>query len=159
MLMKHFPSVLTFRIATAVLGTTLAFGVDLTVTNVEVTQATQTTTNTVPLVAKRSTAVRATITVANTGAPVANVSGRLHVFVGGVEITPVAGVLPINAPFTAPLAPQRANENDTLNFVLPSPTGITASNAVDFHVDLTAPVGVNVNSGSANGLTFSNRTT
>jgi uncharacterized protein (TIGR03437 family) len=153
--MKHFP----WRIATAVLSTAFAFGIDLTVTNVEVTQATQTTTNTIPLVAQRSTAVRATITVANTGAPVANVSGRLHVFVGGIEITPVAGVLPINAPFTAPLAPQRANENDTLNFELLSPTGITASNTVDFHVDLTAPGGVNVTSGSANTLTFANRTT
>lgn len=157
--MKHFPSVLSFRIAAAVLSTTFAFGIDLTVTNVEVTQAIQTTTNTVPLVAQRSTAVRATITVANSGAAVANVSGRLHVFVGGSEITPVAGVLPINAPFTAPLVPQRANENDTLNFELPSPTGITASSAVDFRVDLTAPAGVNVTSGSANGLTFANRTT
>jgi uncharacterized protein (TIGR03437 family) len=114
----------------------------------------------VPLVAQRSTAVRATITVANSGgAAVANVSGRLHVFVSGAEITPVAGVLPINAPFTAPIAPQRANENDTLNFELLSPTGITASTAVDFRVDLTAPVGVNVTSGSVTGLTFSNRTT
>jgi uncharacterized protein (TIGR03437 family) len=160
MLMRFFSSAISLRITTVLLTVTSAFGADLTVTNVEVTQATQTTTNTVPLVAQRSTAVRATITVANSGgAPVANVSGRLHVFVGGIEITPLAGILPINAPFSALISPQRANENDTLNFELLSPTGITASNAVDFRVDLTAPAGVNVTPGSANGLTFSNRTT
>src|SRR5262245_47505638 len=91
-----------------------AFAVDLTVNNIEVTQAIQTTTNTIQLVAQRSTAVRATIGVSGSAVPVSGVTGRLHVFVDGSEITPVAGVTPINAPFTAPLSPQRANENDTL---------------------------------------------
>jgi len=104
--MRHLVSGLCYRIALIAITAGLASGIDLTVTNVEVTQATQTSTNTVPLVSGRSTAVRATITVANTGAPVANIGGSLHVFVGGVEITPVGGIAPINAPFTAPLAPQ-----------------------------------------------------
>jgi hypothetical protein len=93
---------------------------------------------------------------------VAGVTGRLHVFVDGIEITPVAGVPAINEPFTAPLAPQRANENHTLNFELPAPTGITASANVDFQVDVTAVAGeTNTanNSGFANDLTFVDRTT
>jgi hypothetical protein len=139
-----------------------AHAVDLTVTNVEVTQAIQTPTNTIQLVAQRSTAVRATIGVTDSAGPVAGVTGRLHVFVNGAEITPVAGVPPINAPMTAPLAPQRANENDTLNFELLAPTGIPASSDVDFRVDITPVAGesnTGNNSGSANNLTFVDRTT
>src|SRR5919198_2669678 len=115
--------------------------VDLTVTGVEVTQAIQTPTNSIKLVALRSTAVRATLGVTGSAGPVSGVTGRLHVFVGGTEITPSAGVAPTNAPFTAPLAPQRANENDTLNFELLAPTNITASANVDFEVDVTPVAG------------------
>jgi hypothetical protein len=135
-----------------------AMAVTLTVSNVEVTQSTQTPTNTILLVTRRSTAVRTTITVTDSAMPVANVTGRLHIFVGGVEITPLAGLSAINEPFTAPLAPQRANENDTLNFELFAPTNIPASNMVTFRVDLTAQGAMTV-SGSANNLTFVNRTT
>ena len=131
--------------------------VDLTVGSVEVTQATQTPTNSIKLVALRSTAVRATIGVVGSAGAVPGVSGRLHVFVNGLEITPLAGVAPINAPFTAPLAPQRANENDTLNFELAAPvTGLTASTDADFRVDVTPVAGeTNTanNSGAANDLT------
>ena len=151
-----------FAVVLPVFAPFAAAQVDLTVTNVEVTQATQTSTNTIQLVAQRATAVRATIGVTGTAGPVAGVTGQLHVFVNGVEITPVAGVPPINAPMTAPLAPLRANENDTLNFELPAPTGIPASNAVDFRVDITpVPGETNTanNSGSANNLTFADRTT
>jgi hypothetical protein len=131
-------------------------GVDLTVAAVEVTQAIQTSTNTIQLVAQRSTAVRATIGVTGGVGPVAGVTGTLHVFVDALEITPAGGVAPINAPVTAPLAPQRANENDTLNFELPAPTGITASDDVDFQVDITPVAGetdTTNNSGAANNLT------
>ena len=118
-----------------------AIAATLTVSNIEVTQAIQTPMNTINLVANRGTGVRATVTLSGSAVPIANVSGRLHVFISGVEITPAAGLLPINAPWTAPLAPNRDNENDTLNFELISPTGITASAAVTFRVDLTVPVG------------------
>ena len=131
--------------------------VDLTVTGVEVTQAIQTPTNSIKLVALRSTAVRATLGVTGSAGPVSGVTGRLHVFVGGTEITPSAGVAPTNAPFTAPLAPQRANENDTLNFELPAPvTGLVATNDADFRVDVTPIAGeasTANNSGAANNLT------
>lgn len=135
--------------------------VDLSVTGIEVTQAIQTTTNSITLVAQRSTAVRATIGVSGTGAPVATVTGKLHVFVNGTAITPAAGLSPINAPLTAPLIPQRSNANDTLNFELLAPTGIPASTDVDFRVDITPVAGeTNTanNSGSVNDLTFVART-
>jgi hypothetical protein len=139
----------------------LAHAVDLAVTNIEVTQAIQTTTNTIQLVAQRSTAARATV-VNLDGAAVPGVTGRLHVFVDGAEITPGAGVAPINAPFTVPVAPQRANENDTLNFELPAPSGIAASGNVRFRVDVTpAPGEINTanNTLTTGALTAVNRTT
>jgi hypothetical protein len=144
-----------------VLVAELARGVDLAVSNIEVTQAIQTTTNSIQLVAKRGTAVRATI-VNLDGGPVSGVTGNLHVFVNGSEITPVGGVPPINAPFTVPASPQRANENDTLNFELPAPTGITASTNVTFRVDVTpVPGETNTanNSLTTSALTAINRTT
>src|SRR6266496_1054129 len=55
----------------------LAQALDLTVTNVEVTQAIQTPTNTIQLVAQRSTAVRATIGVTDSPGPVPGVTGQL----------------------------------------------------------------------------------
>src|SRR5919198_2684778 len=78
--------------------------VDLTVTGVEVTQATQTPTNSVKLVALRSTAVRATLGVTGSAAAVAGVTGRLHVFVNGSEITPAAGRAPPKPPLPPPPA-------------------------------------------------------
>ncbi len=136
---------------------------DLTVSSIEVTQAIQTAPpNTIQLVARRGTAVRAIIGVSGAGGPVVGVTGRLHVFVAGSEITPVSGVAPINSLFTAPLAPQRANENDSLNFELPAPTGITASPSVTFRVDITpmtAETNVTNNSLTTPNLSFVNRTT
>lgn len=145
---------------TAAAGPQRTQAVDLSVSGIEVTQATQTPTNSVLLVARRSTAVRATLVVTGAAGPVAGVTGRLHVFVGGTEVTPAAGVAPLNAPLTAPLAPQRANENDTLNFELAAPTSITASNAVRFRVDITPIPGegdVTNNSRTTPNLTVANR--
>src|SRR5688572_26285647 len=101
---------------------------DISVQSVEVTQAIQTTTNSVALVAQRSTAVR--VTVATGGATVSNVTGRLHVFVNGAEITPAAGIAQVAA-LNAPATPDRNNESHTLNFELASPTNIPASTDVD----------------------------
>jgi hypothetical protein len=105
---------------------------DLTVNHVEVTQATQTPTNNIPLVARKGTAVRATIGLSGAPGRLIPVTGELHVFVNGVEVTP-GGVSPINT--ISPLSsPQRNNENDTLNFELRAPTAITPSTDVDFLV-------------------------
>jgi hypothetical protein len=140
-----------------------AYAVDMAVSGVEVTQATQTPTNSLRLVARRSTAVRATL-VNTDGGAVIGITGVLHVFRNGTEITPVAGVPPINAPFAAPVAPQRAVQNDTLNFELTgaATSGLTASTDVDFRVDVTPVAGeTNTanNSGSANNLTVAAHTT
>jgi hypothetical protein len=134
---------------------------DLTVDSVEVTQATQTMTNSIPLVARRSTAVRAEIGVAGP-VPVLGVTGRLHVFVNGVKVTPAGGVPPINAPFKAWGSTDRNKENDTLNFELSAPTAITASTDVDFRVDVSPKAGegdTTNNSGSADDLTAIQRRT
>ena len=122
-------------------------GLDLTVSSIEVTQAIQTTTTTIDLVAQRSTEVRATLGIVTGSAPVAGITGRLHVFVNGAEITPAV--------------PQRANENDTLNFELSAPSGITVSTDVDIRVDITVPgdtVTTN-NAGKVGNLTAVARTT
>ncbi len=134
-----------------------AAAVDLTVTGVEVTQATQKPDNSIKLVALRSTAVRATIGVSGSGAPVPGVTGVVHVFRNGTEITPAAGVAPL-APLTAPLAPNLNTETDTLNFELPVATlnALTATTNLDVRVDVTPVAGetnTGNNSGAANDLT------
>src|SRR3954468_5870607 len=134
-----------------------AFAVDLTVTNVEVTQATQKPDNSIKLVARRSTAVRATIGVTGSAAAVPGVTGVVHVFRNGTEITPAAGVAPL-ASLTAPLAPNRATETDTLHFEPPASAlnQLTATTNLDVRVDVTPVAGeTNTanNSGAANNLT------
>jgi hypothetical protein len=148
---------LTLGLATMLAAVTpaVAQAVDIRVASVEVTQAIQTPTNSIPLVAQRGTAVRATIGVTGAVTPLSGITGKLHVYVDGVEVTPAAGVSAINQPFTAPLMPLRNNENDTLNFELPAPTGIYESTNVDFRVDLDPFAGDSNpanNSGSADDL-------
>lgn len=131
-------------------------GSDLSVGSIEITQGLQTSSNSIPLIAQRSTAVRVTV---NTGGnvPISGISGTLRVFVNGTEITPANGIIPINAPFTASPNPSRAVENDTLNFEIPAPTGIGASSNVDFQVDLVRLGGdsdESNNRGELNNLTF-----
>jgi hypothetical protein len=135
-------------------------GVDLTVQNIEITQAIQTPTNTITLVAQRSTTVR--VTLGTGGGSVSGVTGKLHVSVNGTPITPAEGIPPINAPFTAPALPQRNNESHTLNFELLPNCGIAASTDVDFRVEIKPVAGetnTGNNSGQVNNLTFVNRTT
>jgi hypothetical protein len=134
-----------------------AQAVDLSVASVEVTQATQKPDNSIKLVARRSTAVRATIAVADSAAPVADVTGVVKVFRNGTEITPPGGAAPL-APLTAPLAPDRAVETDTLNFELPTSAldQLTATTNLDVQVDVTPVPGESNaanNTGTANDLT------
>lgn len=131
---------------------------DISVQHIEVTQAIQDDANSATLITSRSTAVRVTV---GTSATVNNVTGKLHVLVNGSEITPAAGLSPLG-PITAVTAPDKNNENQTLNFELPAPSGITASADVDFHVDLDPASGetsTSNNHGELNDLTFVNRTT
>ena len=134
---------------------------DISVTSVEVNQAVQTSTNSIDLVSDRGTVVRARVGVAGGGSQ-ANVTGVLRAFVNGGEITPPGGIGPINPGFTTPAAASwnRDDETHTLNFELPAPTGIPATNDADFVVELTPLPGeadTSNNSGSANNLTVVER--
>jgi hypothetical protein len=134
-----------------------ALAVDLSVSSVEVTQATQKPDNSIKIVARRSTAVRATIAVTGSAAAVPGVTGVVRVFRNGTEITPAGGVAPLAA-LTAPLAPNRQVETDTLNFELPvsALNQLTATTNLDVQVDVTpVPGETNAanNQGTANNLT------
>ena len=154
-----YPAVLASSLLIAALGAcspnSSPAGTALSVTNIEVTQGVQTSTNTVQLVAQRSTAVRVTLaTAVSVGVP--GVIGLLRVFVNGVEITTAPGLSSNN--LTAPPAPQRGNEAHTLNFELPAPSGIPASSDVDFTVEVFAPGNVPKATGAVNNLSFVART-
>lgn len=134
--------------------------VDLSVGNIRVSQAIQDDSNTITLVAQRSTVVRAGVIVSGTALPVPGVDGVLRVFVGGSEITPAAGIASINGPITATLFPNFENENGTLNFELQAPTGIGPSTDVDFVVELDPVLGevdTTNNSASLQNMVFEQR--
>lgn len=151
--------------ALAALPPATASALDLSVSNVEVTQGIQTPTNSILLVARRSTAVRATVRIATIPGETVpnNVTGRLHVFRNNVRITPVGGVAPVSSiPFAEPAAPDRNNETHTLNFELPAPTAITSTTNLDVRVDVTPVPGESSsanNSGRASNLRVENRRT
>src|SRR5262249_18347746 len=69
-----------------------ALALDLAVTHLEVTQGTQKSDNSVPLVAGRATAVRATVTSDSMNRDeVILISGRLFVWVDGIALPPTGG--------------------------------------------------------------------
>jgi len=132
---------------------------DISVQDVEVTQAIQDGGHSATLIAQRSTSVR--VTVNTNGANINGVTGILRVFAGGTEVTPAGGIAPIGS-LNAVASPNRDVEAHTLNFEMPAPTVISASNDVDFRVELTPVVGeTNIanNTGSRDNLTFVSRTT
>ncbi|MBL9121765.1 MAG: hypothetical protein JNL80_17810 [Phycisphaerae bacterium] len=104
-----------------------ASAVDLTVSSVEVNQAIN--SGSMTLVAKNATVVRVKVGVAGSAAAVPNVDAELRIYANGVEI-PGSPFFSSNGPITAPLAPNLANENDTLNFLCVPPQ----SGDVDFVV-------------------------
>lgn len=122
-----------------------ASAIDLEVQKLEITQAIQDTTNSIELIAGRSTAVRAFVVDKDSGTP--TISGTLKVFIAGASITATPGLPAINQPLTLPSSPpSRSNENDTLNFHIVEPTvlnlqppsGAVSAN-VTFRVDVEAP--------------------
>lgn len=139
-----------------------ADGADVFVTSMEVTQAFQDATNAVALVSNRTTTVRVRVGVVGDG-PATNVSGTLRVFVNGAEVTPAAGIAPINPGLAVPATAtwDRDNEAHTLNFELPSPNGLSPSTDVDFVVELSAPGDPDTtnNTGSVEDLTVVERIT
>jgi hypothetical protein len=89
--------------------------VDLTVDHIEAVQVVQDDTNSVPLVANKTTLVRVFVKVGGAKGPVGNVTGVLHGSPGGAgDVT----VQP-NYPITAPLALDRSDPTHSLLFLLP----------------------------------------
>ena len=140
-----FSSVATL-VASATLMNT-AHAVDLSVSAVEITQGLQTTTGTTTLVARNATAVRVKISLNGQTTAQAGVDAVLRIYANGVEI-PSSPVYSSNGPITAPVAPNSANINDTLNFICFPPQ----STDVDFTVTVN-PFGTIQETNSANNTT------
>ncbi|HUM72381.1 MAG TPA: CARDB domain-containing protein, partial [Chloroflexota bacterium] len=100
---------------------------DLTITGVEITQATQKVDNSVPLVANRNTVVRV-FAEAPVGGPMNNVVVRLTAVRNGVTLNPIS-----SAPITIPTTTDRSNFNSSINFILPA-------NWLSGNVSLTATI-------------------
>ncbi|MCE2883258.1 MAG: hypothetical protein LW636_13010, partial [Planctomycetaceae bacterium] len=92
-----------------------AAAVDLSVTSMEITQGWQNTANSTALVAGNATAVRVKINLNGQTTAQAGVDAVLRVYSNGVEIAG-SPVYSTNGPINAPVAPNSANLNDTLNF-------------------------------------------
>jgi hypothetical protein len=87
----------------------------VTIARLEVTQGVQTPANDVPLVAGRSTTVRAFL---DRGGDNGLVRGVLRGEIDGTEITPAGGLSASNEPFDPPASPSRDRQADSLNFDL-----------------------------------------
>ena len=109
--------------------TSIALAGDLSVAGIEITQGWQDASNATTLVAKNATAVRVRIAVTGQTTAQANVDAVLRIYSNGVEIAG-SPVYSTNGPITAPITPNTANINDTLNFICLPPQ----SNDVDFVV-------------------------
>ena len=92
---------------------------DLSIGHIEVTQAIQDETNSIPLVEDRRTVVRVFPVVADPpGDPLHGVTAVLRAFRGGQRLVP-AELVPRNRPIQARTTYDRHNTNDSLNFILP----------------------------------------
>ena len=94
--------------------------VNLSIEHVEMSQAIQTESNTVPFVANRPTIARVYIKVQENDQPVQNVRAKLHAARNGVEL-PNSPIEPLNSngTITAYPNPSRERIDGTLNFQLP----------------------------------------
>jgi hypothetical protein len=94
---------------------------NLSVGQIDSNQAIQTIDESVPLVAGRPAVVRVSINVQNSNEAVIGVTARLHGARNGVEL-PNSPLSPFNTggSIVAPLAPNRENLDNTLNFQVPA---------------------------------------
>jgi hypothetical protein len=106
-----------------------AHAVDVSVSAIEITQGFQAAAGTTPLIARNATAVRVRISLNGQTTAQAGVDAVLRIYANGVEI-PSSPVYSSNGPITAPVTPNSANINDTLNFICFPPQ----STDVDFTV-------------------------
>lgn len=139
--------------ALAAAGAAPAPAADVRIAEVHVTQGIQTVAtstqlgNQLPLVAHRSTAVRVRLATSDGSRP-QDVTGRLHLFVDGQEITAPEGRVARNQPLDVdPLSTGLMDrDGETLNFELSfaerlrlQPASGLGTTSADFRVDLTAP--------------------
>lgn len=108
---------------------TAASAVDLSVSNIVSVQSVQ--LGSTPLVAGRSTMVRATVSVSGAAAAVSGVDALLRVSINGVQ-APWSPVFSTNGPITAPLSPNLGVLEHTLNFLVVLPE----SGDIDLRVEV-----------------------
>ncbi|MEY3142437.1 MAG: hypothetical protein RLY21_930 [Planctomycetota bacterium] len=106
-----------------------ALAVDLSVSAIEVTQGYQTSTNSNALVARNATVVRARISLNGQTTAQPGVDAVLRIYSNGIEI-PSSPVYSTNGPITAPVTPNTATIDHTINFLCVPPQ----STDIDFVV-------------------------
>ena len=128
-------SLLTFAVCLAGIGSVQAQGFDVTATDIQVIQAIQQPNGSTPMVAGRTTYVRASMSTQNGAGTM--IDGHLRVFDNGVEI-PESPIYSRNGPMQPAVNSNLGNLNQTLNFVFQPP----ASSNLVLTVTLNPP-GVN----------------
>lgn len=126
----HAPSVpATLAAFTGLACGSVAFGVDLSIAGIEVTQGFQTATNSNTLVARNATAVRVRVSLNGQTTAEPGVDAVLRIYSNGVEIAG-SPVYSTNGPITAPVTPSSAIIDHTINFLCVPPQ----STDIDFVV-------------------------
>lgn len=142
--LRSLTPVWTAAVAMLIAGSS-AWAVDLTISSIEVNQAVQYGSNT--LVGGNVTWVRAK--VGTGGAIVPGVDAALRLTIDGVP-QPLPPVFSLNGPITAPVTPNSANINDTINFAVIVPV----SNNVMFTVEVNPNRSVTEDSFANNTLSL-----
>ena len=120
--MIKFPSLLAVGTIAMGLFASAATAVDLTVSAIEVTQGFQASGNTTALVGFNPTSIRVKVALNGQTTPQPGVDALVRVYSNGVEIAG-SPLYSTNGPIIAPVAPNSANLNDTLNFYFVPPVG------------------------------------
>ena len=115
-----------------------AHAVDLSVAHIEVTQGLQDASQSLPLIARNATLVRARISLNGQLTPQAGVDAVLRIYSNGVEI-PESPVYSSNGPIVAPFDPSDDNINDTVNFLCLPPEGADIDFVVTVNQFATIP--------------------
>lgn len=125
------PSALACAVLTAGCCISSAHAVDVSIAAIEITQGSQVAANSTALVALNPTAIRVKVALNGQTTPQSGVDAIVRVYSNGIEIAG-SPLYSTNGPITAPVAPNSANVNDTLNFYFIPPQSVN----VDFVVTL-----------------------
>src|SRR5690606_50211 len=98
------------------------------------------------------TFIRVKVGISGSGTAVPNVDAALRMYVDNIPL-PGPPVFSINGPITAPLTPNSANIDDTINFIVLPPI----SNDVDFVVEVNPNRSVEETDYSNNSLAVNNK--